>query len=91
MRFEEAIFMLETLKTLKQKRFRSTSVPQNYAPSKFFFYFIHFFSILRVKSSPYPVRDSKPIIKTLKAFIFKVFSVFFPIVALTFFTLISSI
>ena len=70
--------MLETLKTLKQKRFRSTSVPQNYAPSKFFFYFIHFFSILRVKSSPYPVRDSKPTKKPLKSFILKAFSGFCP-------------
>ena len=44
--------------------------------ANFSFILYIFFSILRVKSSPYPVRDSKPIYETLKAFIFKVFSVF---------------
>ena len=50
----------------------------DYAPTmpqaNFSFILYIFFSILRVKSSPYPVRDSKPINKPLKAFISKAFS-----------------
>ncbi|MBQ9714601.1 MAG: hypothetical protein IJV83_04710 [Clostridia bacterium] len=36
--------MLETLKALKQKGFRSTTVPQNYAPTPYFFLFFGIFS-----------------------------------------------
>ena len=50
------------------------TIPQ----ANFSFILYIFFSILRVKSSPYPVRDSKPINEPLKAFILKAFSVFCP-------------
>ena len=51
-----------------------TTMPQ----ANFSFILYIFFSILRVKSSPYPLRDSNPNTKTLNHFIFKACSVYRP-------------